>query len=81
MDQQGKIAQYSNPDVLVTTKWLRANLSKVKVVESNEDILLCDTAHIKGAVRLDWHTERNHPLRRDSLESEAFAHLISLKGI
>ena len=81
MDQQGKIAQYSNPDVLVTTEWLRANLSKVKVVESNEDILLYDTGHIKGAVKLDWHTELNHPLRRDYLEGEAFADLMSLKGI
>ncbi len=81
MDQQGKIAQYSNPDVLVTTEWLRANLSKVKVVESNEDILLYDTGHIKGAVKLDWHTELNHPLRRDYLEGEAFADLMSQKGI
>ncbi|MDG2497087.1 MAG: sulfurtransferase [Aquiluna sp.] len=81
MDNQSKIAQYSDPDVLVTTDWLTSNLSKVIAVESNEDILLYDTGHIEGAVKLDWHTELNHPLRRDYLEGAAFAALMDSKGI
>ncbi len=81
MDQQAKIDQYSNPEVLVTTEWLKQNLSKVKAVESNEDILLYETGHIPGAVKLDWHTELNHPLRRDYLEGPAFAELMDAKGI
>ena len=76
-----KIAQYANPDVLVTTEWLKNNMDNVIVVESDEDILLYETGHIPGAVKLDWHTELNHPLRRDYLESEEFASLMNLKGI
>ena len=81
MTSHEKISEYANPEVLVTTKWLAENLDSVTVVESNEDILLYDTGHIPGAVKLDWHTELNHPLRRDYLESEAFAKLMDQKGI
>ena len=56
MDQLSKIAQYANPDVLVTTEWLKNNMDNVIVVESDEDILLYETGHIPGTVKLDWHT-------------------------
>ena len=81
MTSHEKISEYAHPEVLVTTHWLAENLDSVTVVESNEDILLYDTGHIPGAVKLDWHTELNHPLRRDYLESEAFAKLMDQKGI
>jgi thiosulfate/3-mercaptopyruvate sulfurtransferase len=81
MNQLSKIAEYANPDVLVTTEWLKNNLDNVIVVESDEDILLYETGHIPGAVKLDWHTELNHPLRRDYLESEEFSALMNIKGI
>jgi thiosulfate/3-mercaptopyruvate sulfurtransferase len=81
MTSHEKISEYAHPEVLVTTQWLAENLDSVSVVESNEDILLYDTGHIPGAVKLDWHTELNHPLRRDYLESEAFAKLMDQKGI
>ncbi len=81
MTQLEKIAQYAHPEVLVTTQWLQQNLSKVVVVESNEDILLYDTGHIPGAVKLDWHTELNDPLTRDYLDGAGFARLMDLKGI
>lgn len=76
-----KIAQYAHPEVLVTTDWLAENLDKVRVVESNEDILLYDTGHIKGAVKLDWHTELNDQVRRDYLDGPAFSALMTKKGI
>lgn len=81
MSQQEKISQYAHPEVLVTTKWLEANLGDVMVVESNEDILLYDTGHISGAVKLDWHTELNDPLTRDYLDGAGFANLMDKKGI
>ena len=76
-----KFAEYAHPEVLVTTDWLAANLSSVRVVESNEDILLYDTGHIPTAVKLDWHTELNDRVRRDYLDGEAFAALMRGKGI
>ena len=30
------------------------NDPKVRIIESNEDILLYDTGHIHGAVHVDW---------------------------
>ena len=53
----------------------------VVVVESDEDVLLYDVGHIPGAVKVDWHTELNDPLIRDYLDPEAFAALMSAKGI
>jgi thiosulfate/3-mercaptopyruvate sulfurtransferase len=43
--------------------------------------LLYDTGHIPGAIKIDWHTELNDPVVRDYLEGEAFAELMSRKGI
>ena len=53
MTSHEKISEYAHPEVLVTTQWLAENLDSVTVVESNEDILLYDTGHIPGAVKLD----------------------------
>jgi thiosulfate/3-mercaptopyruvate sulfurtransferase len=76
-----KFSEYAHPEVLVTTEWLSQNLDSVKVVESNEDILLYDTGHIPGAIKLDWHTELNDQVRRDYLDGEGFAALMQAKGI
>lgn len=76
-----KFAEYAHPEVLVSTQWLSENLDKVRVVESNEDILLYDTGHIPGAVKLDWHTELNDRVRRDYLDGVAFSELMRSKGI
>lgn len=81
MTQQDKISNYAHPDVLVRTDWLFSNLDDVVVVESDEDILLYDTGHIAGAVKLDWHTELNDPLTRDYIDGQGFADLMNKKGI
>jgi len=83
LDSSAKIAGYAHPEALVSTDWVAANLGNhgITLVESNEDILLYETGHIEGAVKLDWHTELNHPLKRDYLEPEQFAELMSKKGI
>ncbi|MCX6017456.1 MAG: sulfurtransferase [Chloroflexi bacterium] len=74
---------YANPDALVSTEWLSAHLqdSNVRIVESNEDILLYDTGHIPGAVKIDWTTDLNDQISRDYLNGEAFAKLMNAKGI
>ena len=42
---------YVHPDVLVTTEWVAQHLDdpKVRILESDEDVLLYDTGHIPGA--------------------------------
>ena len=74
---------YARPDALVTTEWVAAHLHDpaVRIVESSEDVLLYDVGHIPGAVKIDWHTDLQHPLSRDYLDAESFARLMSAKGI
>ncbi|UNK72417.1 sulfurtransferase [Microbacterium sp. H1-D42] len=78
-----KFNEYAEPGRLVTTDWLAANLDTpgLVVVESDEDVLLYETGHIPGAVKVDWHTELNDPVVRDYVDGEGFAALLSRKGI
>jgi thiosulfate/3-mercaptopyruvate sulfurtransferase len=74
---------YAQPNALVSTEWVAAHLDDpgVRVVESNEDVLLYDTGHIPGAARIDWHTDLQDPLMRDYLDAGSFARLVREKGI
>ncbi len=78
-----KFAEYAHPGRLVSTQWLAEHLGTpgLVVVESDEDVLLYETGHIPGAVKVDWHTELNDPVVRDYLDGEGFAALMRAKGI
>ncbi len=78
-----KFAAYAHPERLVTADWLEERLGQpgLVVVESDEDVLLYETGHIPGAVKIDWHTELNDPVVRDYVDGEGFARLLSAKGI
>jgi thiosulfate/3-mercaptopyruvate sulfurtransferase len=82
-DPSPELADYANPERLVTTAWLADNLSSpgLAIVESNEDVLLYETGHIPGAIKVDWHTELNDPVVRDYVDGAGFASLMSRKGI
>ncbi len=83
LDDNSKIAQYAHPERLVTTDWLAAHVGDpgLVVVESDEDVLLYDTGHIPGAVKVDWHLDLNDPVSRDYIDSAGFADLMARKGI
>lgn len=78
-----KFAEYSEPGRLVTGEWLEPRLGQpgLVVVESDEDVLLYETGHIPGAVKVDWHTELNDPIVRDYVDGAGFSELLSRKGI
>jgi thiosulfate/3-mercaptopyruvate sulfurtransferase len=82
-DATTTLQQYAHPERLVTTAWLEANLGTpgLVVAESDEDVLLYNTGHIPGAVKIDWHTDLNDPLTRDYVDADAFAALMRAKGI
>ncbi|GAA1816425.1 sulfurtransferase [Agromyces neolithicus] len=82
-DAAQKLAEYAHPERLVTTDWLAAHLGEpgLVVVESDEDVLLYETGHVPGAVKIDWHTELNDPVVRDYVNGEQFAALLGSKGI
>src|SRR5690606_10316864 len=74
---------YAHPDALVTTDWVAEHLNdpSIRIVESDEDVLLYDTGHVPGSVKIDWHADLNDALQRDYLTAERFAELMSAKGI
>ena len=82
-DPPPQFRQYAHPERLVSSSWLAARLGTpgLKVVESDEDMLLYDIGHIPGAIRIDWFRELNDPVMRDYIDAEAFAALMSAKGI
>jgi thiosulfate/3-mercaptopyruvate sulfurtransferase len=82
-DTSAKFAEYAHPERLVSTQWLADHLGDpgLVVVESDEDVLLYETGHIPGAVKIDWHTDLNDPVVRDYVDGEGFAKLVGSKGI
>ena len=74
---------YANPDALVSTEWVAAHGSdpSIRLVESNEDILLYEVGHIPGAVKVDWHVDLNDPVVRDYISKPQFEALMSRLGI
>lgn len=73
----------SRDDVLVSAEWAAANLDTPGVVfaEVDEDTSAYDGGHIPGAVRIDWKTELQDPVRRDFVDKAGFEALLSAKGI
>lgn len=82
-DPDPRLAAFAHPERLVTTEWLAEHLGDegLVVIESDEDVLLYETGHIPGAVKLDWHVDLNDPVRRDFVDGEQFAKLMSERGI
>ncbi len=78
-----KFAQYAHGENLVSTDWVAQNLNTegIVILESDEDVLLYETGHIPGAVKIDWHTELNDRITRDYVDGEGFASLMKAKGI
>jgi thiosulfate/3-mercaptopyruvate sulfurtransferase len=75
---------YAKPEVLVTTQWVADNLHRtgeIRLVETNEDLLLYSTGHILNAVHIDWVSDLNDPIERDYLEADRFQELMELNGI
>ena len=74
---------YAHPDALVSTEWVAENLNNanIRLIESNEDILLYDTGHIPGAVKIDWHVDLNDPITRDYIDRKSFEKLIDRKSV
>jgi len=82
-EQNPDFADYAHPDRLVSTSWVAEHLGEpgLVVVESDEDVLLYDSGHIPGSVKVDWHTELNDTVTRDYVDGAGFAKLMAAKGI
>jgi thiosulfate/3-mercaptopyruvate sulfurtransferase len=82
-DPAAKFQGYAHPEVLVSAEWLAQHLNDegIRVVESDEDVLLYELGHIPGAVKIDWHTDLNDSVVRDYVGSEGFKQLMERSGI
>jgi thiosulfate/3-mercaptopyruvate sulfurtransferase len=78
-----KASTYAHPEVLVSTDWLAEHLNEpgIRIVESNEDVLLYDTGHIPGAVHIDWRADLQDQLMRDYIAPKDFAEVCAKNGI
>ena len=90
-DNSTTFSDYAHPERLVSTEWLAGQLAErpdgadgnhnLVVIESDEDVLLYDTGHIPGAVKVDWHTDLNDQVTRDYVDGERFAQVLGERGI
>ncbi|RSN44348.1 MULTISPECIES: sulfurtransferase [Actinomadura] len=73
----------SRADVLVDASWVEEHLDDpgLVLVEVDEDVSAYDKGHIRGAVKIDWKTELQDPVRRDFVDKTGFEELLSSKGI
>ncbi|GAB2589619.1 sulfurtransferase [Microlunatus antarcticus] len=73
----------STSEVLVDADWVaeHASDSNVVLVEVDEDTTAYDGGHIEGAVKIDWKTDLQDPVRRDFVNREQFSALLSERGI
>jgi len=73
----------SREESLVTADWAEKNLSTpgLVFVEVDEDTKAYDGGHLPGAVKLNWKTDLQDPVRRDFVDKGGFEKLLSSKGI
>ncbi len=73
----------SRDTALVSAEWAEKNIGApgVVFVEVDEDTSAYDTGHIAGAVKLDWRTDLQDPVRRDFVNKAQFEALLSERGI
>jgi thiosulfate/3-mercaptopyruvate sulfurtransferase len=76
-------ASYVHPEVLVSADWVEEhqNDPNVRIVESDEDILLYEMGHIPGAVKIDWQGDLQDQLVRDYINADKFAAICERSGI
>jgi thiosulfate/3-mercaptopyruvate sulfurtransferase len=74
---------YAQPGVLVSTEWVADHLADpaVRLVESDEDVLLFDLGHVPGAVKIDWVADLNDRVTRDYVDLAQLQETLRARGI
>ena len=77
------MADYSHPEVLVSTEWvaLHTNDPKVRLVEVDVDTSQYDQGHIASAIAWNWQSQLCDNVRRDILTKADVEKLLSSSGI
>ncbi len=75
---------FAHPDVLVSTDWVAAHqddTDTIRLVESDEDLLLYETGHLRNAVKIDWVNDLQDRTVRDYVDETRFARLCEARSI
>jgi len=74
---------YVHPELLVSTDWVAQHVkdANVRIIEVDEDVLLYDTGHVPGSVKVDWQQHLNEPVKRDFIGPAQFAPLMDSIGV
>ena len=77
------MAEYANPDALVETDWLEANVNDpgIRVIEVDEDTEAYDKGHIEGAVGWNWTSDLHADVGRDYVDQAGLSDLLSKAGV
>jgi len=77
------MADYANPDVLLSDEELEARLGdpNLRIVEVDEDTSLYGKGHIPGAIAWNWKTDLHDPLRRDFVDQKQLSALLKKSGV
>jgi thiosulfate/3-mercaptopyruvate sulfurtransferase len=77
------MADYANPEAVVSTQWVADHLSdpKVRLIEVDVDTTSYGQGHIQGAVGVNWTTQLGDPIRRDIPSKAAWSKLLSDAGV
>ena len=77
------MAEYANPDVLVSTDWLQERLddADLRIVEVDEDTAAYERGHIRGAVGWNWSSDLHGPIGREYVNQPGMAELLGRAGV
>ena len=77
------MAEYANPNSLVSTDWAAEHGSEanVQLVEVDVDTAAYDQGHIAGAVGWNWQSQLQTTLQRDVISKEGLEQLLGGSGI
>jgi thiosulfate/3-mercaptopyruvate sulfurtransferase len=77
------MANYANPDVLVSTEWVdqHKNDPNIAIVEVDVDTAAYNEGHIPGAIAWNWQTQLCDTVQRDIIKKSDLEKLLGDSGI
>ena len=77
------MAEYANPNSLVSTDWVaqHGNDAKIRLVEVDVDTGAYEQGHIEGAVGWNWQSQLQQTVRRDVISQQELEQLLGSSGI
>jgi thiosulfate/3-mercaptopyruvate sulfurtransferase len=77
------MADYANPDALVTTDWVAENLDnpKVRLIEVDVDTAAYETGHAPGAAGWNWKSDLETQVVRDVADKAGLEQLLANAGV